>query len=59
MDRIDPPCTPASIAAAREAQERERAVFEQESGLRLDADGLVITKKPDFAESGSTDTFER
>jgi hypothetical protein len=51
--------SPESIARAKDAQSSERRAFERESGLKLDADGQVITKKPDVDASGSTDTFVR
>lgn len=38
---VPPRPTPASIAAARAAQQRERAQFEAETGLRIDEEGRV------------------
>ena len=33
--------TPESVAAAREAQERERAAFTRQTGMRLNHDGQL------------------
>lgn len=41
-----PPVTPASVAAAREAQQRERALVEAQTGVRILDDGRVVKGSP-------------
>lgn len=41
LDPVPYAPTPASVAAAREAQERERAEFTRRTGMRLDRNGQL------------------
>jgi hypothetical protein len=48
---VPPRPTPESIAAAREAQARERAEVERLTGLRILADGRIVDQKEQRCES--------